>query len=224
MQSAHFPLTPGTLSTAILAGLDTLRKTGSGGCVGTVKRIPTEDIKTLLELCSSGMPAVLLHYAGGSFAYDCTDGQRMTDTLRYRIFCAASRPRAYADRWDAGQRASGSATDPGVEELIDWSLYLAARAARTAGARKIKPGKHDPAHQIEPGVWVGFVDLECDRRLDIYDDTDAALGTLEELGIVHNPSEDPAAGHLFDEEDNLTPLSTEPTETAGGVFTVEAES
>lgn len=216
MQATHFPTTPGQISTAILQALDTLRRTQSGGCVNTVRRVPGEDVKTLAELCQAGLPAVLLYYGGGSFAAGSTDGQNISDTMKFRIFCAAGRPRSFEDRWDAGQRASGSATNPGVEELVDWSLYLATRAARDAGGRRVRPGKHEPAHLIEPGLWISFVDLEVDRRLDIYDDTGNGVGTLRALGIVHNPSEEPPQGHLFD-TDNETPLSDEPPATAGGV-------
>jgi len=208
MKAVHFGVTPGTITDAIVSALETLTP------VKTVKRIQDDDEATLKRAIATGAggPMLLVFYGGGVYALDSAGEQSYDDTLAYTVFAVAGRSSAPADRWTGGEHDSDLATDPGVEELQDWALYLSIRAAEVTGATQVIALRHTQAVQMEPGRWIGQVEFTARRGVDLYDD--AVTTTLVTLGLVKNPSDPP---DLF-EGDNVTPKSDEPPDTAGGVF------
>lgn len=208
MKAVHFGITPGVITSAIVTALKTLTP------VKSVERIENDDEESIKRglTRTKGAPALLLMYGGGTFQGDSTDEQTYDDTLAYTVYCVACRPSTADDRFSGGEYDSDLATDPGVEELQDWALYLAVRAAHAAGARQVLAVRHSQAFELTAGRWMGTVEFTARRRLDLYDDDVST--TLQEIGIVKNPSSPP---DLF-EVDNTTPKSDEPPDTAGGVF------
>lgn len=216
--SNHFGTTPTDCANLILAAFRTaefLNGGAAGGGTGIIKSIgrieDDADLAQINRAILPGLPGLVLVYGGGEYKPETTNRQGFEDMMRFRILAIAG------DFSDRGDRFAEEEPDillsetPGVEELQDFGLYLACRALRVGGVRMVRPVRHDQAFKIGVNKWVGTVDIECERRLNIYDE--ATGNTFQRLGICHNFKD---ADELF-LLDNTTPNSDEPRGVDGGV-------
>jgi hypothetical protein len=207
----HFGVTPTQICTAILNALGTLLIDGQQGtgCVRTVRRLRDDTKEALKAAMTAGAPAILLFYEGGVSDQVDTTGLREEDLLTFKILCVSGALTNIADRQDKGQRDPDLAVRPGVEELQDWSRYLALRAMSSLNVTRPRTTRFTQAFQITPEHFVAAVLLTCSRWVDIYDD--ATANSLQSLGIVHDPTNgyDPETDEWF-ESDNETPISDWP--------------
>ena len=219
MDATHFGRTPTTLADAILSELAALQMDGDVGVCRTIGRIrgdSPEDIKAALH---GGAPAVLLHYEGFSSipAEQATDGQLEQDTLTFKLLCVSGQISAVRLRQDGeGERNPDlvNADRVGVEQLQDWSRYLALRALHAAKARRVRTLRGTQSYRITAEHFIGAVYLSCSREVDIYDDAPANL--LQQLGIVHDPTNPTGDWWL---PDNTTPISDWPPPGVDGGVT-----
>ena len=220
MDASHYGTTPKTFCDAILSAMSAFQMVdggqggGGSGCVKTIARIKDKSKEAIAAALASGVPAILLFYAGGKYESVTTMQQQWDDALTFTLYSISGTITNIDKRMDAGDRDIDTAINPGVEELQDWSLYYAARALRTNGAKKIIPLTHTQPYLIAPETFIAEVTLQASRYIDIYDD--ALATSLTTLGLVHDPSD---VDDLF-EADNTTPKSDEPPSTAGGVYTL----
>lgn len=219
---SHYGTSPNALATAMVAGLQVLRKSGASGCLRTLKRFAGDryDLEAIDLQLAAGAPAMLVAYLGGKITPTATHQQQFTQRMLFSVICCAGSFESIGLRLSGGAEAS---TEPGVEDLLDLATYYGARALANDGATRRTgvtlsgPTEHKWI-RIEPGKYVAACEFEAVRRLDIFDDTDA-LEEFTTLGLVHSPYGDSEVkatpGDLF-EEDNETPKQT-PPEVGGGV-------
>lgn len=206
---SHYGATPNAIVEAVLTGLSVFKLQAGSGCVRTIKRLANDkyDLEAIDGVLTAGLPAWLVSYLGGVFeAAGC--GQRYLLRMAFGVVCAAGRHSAIGDR------LAGDASDPGVEDLLDWATYYAMRAVNGVnGVQRARPLRHRWL-RFEPTKYVAAFEFDATRMVDIYDDAPETI--LESLGIVHDPL-DPE--ELW-EADNLTPKSEMPPTTDGGVTTL----
>jgi hypothetical protein len=213
---SHYGVTPASVVTALVAGLSALKRIAGpppSGCLRTLQRYAGDryDLEAIDLRLAAGTPAMLVAYLGGPIEPGATDGRLFYHRMKFSVICAAG---SYAS---AEERLAGGspATDPGVEDLLDWASYYACRAAMAvSGLTRVKPTDHKWL-RIAPTKFLAAAELEATRQLDLWDD-DGLGEELERIGLVHSPL-DPE--ELF-EDDNLTPKQEEPL-VGGGVATLE---
>lgn len=223
MKAEHFAITTRDVCDAILTGLASLQYQTNPqtlvttGCVRTIGRVESDTPDALGRGLTKGLPGILLYYRGGTYAPRGTNGLKFSDVLDIRLLCCAGNMRSKGERHAEDEIVPTSATSPGVEELQDWAVYFAIRALRgVTGICSAYPKSHTQAHEIEPGRWVGAVDLVVDRTLDCYDDSSAVV--LTKLGLVANPVDDDDL--WTDPLTQLLPNITDPATKQGGVTTL----
>jgi hypothetical protein len=220
MDADHFSPTPRALSDAVLDALSALKTSGDSGCVKTVGRLVDTTAEAIQKALLEGTPAVLLHYQGFQTSPGDSSGLVETDAMTWQILCISSN---YGSRDlrldDKSSRDPDAALVPGVEQLQDWSRYLALRALHDAGATICRTVSGTQAHRIGPTNYIAQVTLRCDREIDFLDDDGANL--LAELGIVHDPTNGYSDSAQWFEGDNETPISDwPPPGVDGGVATL----
>lgn len=213
---SHYGILPSAVCDAIILGLSIFKLQTVGGvrsgCVPTIRRFAGEkpDVDLIDRELVAGLPAMLVAYTGGQFEGIATSQDMWLQVVPISIICCAGRFESMAARLSGGADA---ATNPGVEDLLDWATYHGYRAMRTAGLTRVKPIRHRLI-SIEPGKVVAAAELEGSRCFDFYDEEPTA--TLQSAGLVHDPL-DPEQLFL---EDNVTPNQAEPL-VGGGVSDLE---
>ena len=222
MDSSHFGVTPTELCDAVLSGLSALQVVGNVGAVRTIGRVKGEKVPDLKGAMLAGVPAILLHYSGGSTERArATHGQLETDTLNFKLLCIAGQLETIGLRMDGEGERDWSEVTPdkvGVEQLQDWGRYFALRALKTAGGKQVRTVRFTQGYRISPEHFIGAVELTCQREVDMYDDATAVY--LQTLGICHDPTNG-EGGPWFEPADNETPISDwPPPGVDGGVATL----
>jgi len=216
----HWSSTPRLACLAILSALDELLFENNGyagggtGCVRSIARIAHDSNPEIIKHgCHRGLPAILLFYGAGGVDPASTTQQLFAHQMQFRLLCLSDNFESRVKRQSgAGTMDSDIATTPGVEELQDWSMRLALRALQGVdGIARPYCQRMNPAVIVEPGVYIGTVDLIATREVDIYDD--ATTPVLETLGIVHRRD-----GTIVWDDDptDTVPDSTWPGDVGGG--------
>lgn len=206
-------VTPTQAVNAIITELSRFLPGGAEGtgAVRTIARVAGDryDLEMIDGRLTKGVPAWLILNLGGPFEGVSTTQMLFEHQLKLSIVCAAG---GYASIED---RLSGSAADPGIEDLLDWATYYGCRALHGVdGLSRVQPTAHKWL-RIQPQKYLAAVEISAVRELDLYDD--AAADHLRRVGLVHDPL-DPDV--LFvDGEPNTTWRPT----LDGGVATIIEE-
>jgi hypothetical protein len=218
MVMSRYGITASTIADAILSAWGTLQAVGGGlvsggtGCIQTIARIPDDSHASIERGCEGGLPALLLCYMGGKYDDRETSNARFVNSMRFRLIGCTGDGRDLKERFTGGEIDPTKALIPGVEDICDWALYFAARAARTAGGRLVHPDSSSQTKEIKAGLFAAYVDLVASREVDVY--SDAVAATFARLGICKNTT---GGAHDLFQIDNVTPKSNDPN--PGGVYT-----
>ena len=218
----HWTSTPRLAANAIVTELTTRLKflsggagAGGSGCVRSIARVASDtDLDVIRRALNPGLPGLLVYYGGGDLAAGATHQQAFKHPMTFRVLCCAGTFEDLPGRLSGdGEMDSAAATVPGVEELQDFALRFAARALESvSGIKKAHPVKLLPSTFVEVGLYIGAVDLVATREVDMYDDS--TLVTLEDIGIVRDPSD---YDDLFTGVADDVPNSDLPVGLDGGV-------
>ena len=146
-------------------------------------------------LTPGGLPAVLVHYARGTYVKETTSAARMAKRMQFVVYCFGG------DYRSLQHRVEGKSFDDGAaEQLTAWCAYYMYRALNELKLRAVEIGEERPL------AWsanvVGYtLSFTATQSVDFYDDAIALK--LERLGICHSPKN---LATLF-ESDNVTPKS-----------------
>lgn len=205
----HLGIQPATIASAILTALSAFKRTDEGGIVNTLKLYAGNEFNPELvdRQMTAGAPGWLVAVLGGEFIPEGASGKRFRQTVHVHIVCAAG---TYLGLTSRLQDQAETLTVPGVEDLLDLATYYGTRALDSLAVSQPRPVRHTWL-RVEPGKYLAVAELECIRRLDLWEDDPTTI--LESLGIVHDPLDpnDPW------ESDNLTPKSEWPPTVDGGV-------
>lgn len=211
----HFGATPSEICASIISELSIFIRQSGSGCVGTIKRIPPDDLSIdgLKRHIASGLPAFLVAHNGGRLASEGVSKRSHYQRCTVSIVCVAENARALADRFSGDTPT----TRPGIDDLADWAYYYGIRGlenAKRAGKRMLLAPSLVESSWLhsEPGSYAMQVDLEYIRPMNCWEDDPTT--TLQTLGLCHDPTD--IDSDWFD-IDNETPLSDWPSTVDGGV-------
>jgi hypothetical protein len=199
--SGHFggdrsPTPIGYIIRRMVASMSGLVSTGSMKTVARLYGDPRRRETWDAVLTPGGIPAVLIHYAGGTFEVEATSGARLVRHQFIDVYCFAGDYRSSEHRYE-GKHAA----DPAIENITAWCVYRMGRALLDLKHfRNARPVDEKPF--VAGSNAVGYVlRFAGSTSLDLYDDAIALK--LESLGICHSPTD---ANILF-ESNNVTPKS-----------------
>jgi len=204
-----FGLTVGYVITRILEKLARFQRVGATGSVQTIKRLtaPLGDTAARDMIMASGTPAMLVASNGSTYQSGGSNASRFVDRASIVVICIASSYRSRLHRLQGR-----NVYDIGLDNLTKWALTYTGRAL----VEMSELGDYRPINTrlgtFDAERFISITEWQVGLNFDTFDDV-SATGILEELGIVHSPSD---YSQLFS-ADNLTPNTTDPTSPAVGV-------
>lgn len=195
VEAAHWGALPSTVAEAMVTALEELLYDGTRGCVRQVARIEADTPEAVKQAAALGTPALFVFYDRTKYTANSADGRHFKGDMAFRVLACAPTWLAKVRRLGGDASIDYSAVlhpkEIGVEELAEWSGYMALRAAiETTGTSGCKLVESVSGEQIDPGLWVAGIDIVVSRQVDVYDDPPVA--TLQSIGLVHNPADENA--------------------------------